>query len=69
MSAPQLSAVTKELLTRLDIVIAEAAKPGSNTNALMAEHVRTAVTPDGEPMFTEDVLKLAVVELINLKKK
>lgn len=70
MKEPTFSQTTLALLERLDKVIAEQAKPGctSTENELMMEHVRSVLTGPTdqslEPMFTEDVLKMAAIELI-----
>jgi len=62
----RLSPTTAALVARLDKVIAAIPQPGSiEENELMAAHVRCVLTPEGEPMFTEDVLKLAYVELLH----
>lgn len=65
-----LSPTTRELVARLDAVIAANPQPGSvEENALMAQHVRAALrsadgASDSEPLFTEDILKMAFTEIV-----
>lgn len=64
---PVLSPTTRDLCARLDTVIASLADPQNQQteNELMAAHVRSTLTGENEPLFTESVLKLAYVELIS----
>lgn len=62
-----LSPTTKDLLERLDTVATCLADPAAtqSENDLMAQHVRSVLNSDNEPVFTEEVLKLAYVELVH----
>jgi hypothetical protein len=65
----RLSPPIARLVACLDEVI-EATSAGECTeNEAMAAHVRCVLNDErnGEPLFTEDVLKLAFIELISLE--
>ena len=66
MSGPALSPTTRELTRRLDLVIDALDRPGCDQteNDLFAIHVRGATTQEGEPVFTDAVLKMAFLELL-----
>lgn len=66
-----LSPTTRELVKRLDIVIASLADPGNTLteNELMAEHVRSVLNGEDEPLFTEPVLKMAFTEMIYAERQ
>lgn len=75
------SPTTRDLIARLDLVIegrdnprpGDSGDPLQRENALMAQHVRSALrsggdaaTPDAEPLFNEGILKMAFVELTRM---
>lgn len=68
-NGPALSPTTRDLLARLDAVASSLADPAceQTENELMAQHVRNVLTAgDSEPLFTEELLKMAAVELMHL---
>jgi hypothetical protein len=65
-SPAPFSTSTRRLLPLIDKILAEAAaSPRPDFNALFRQHVRSVVDGDPpRPAFTEDDLKLAIVELM-----
>ena len=63
---PALSTGTRHSWSGWTTCLAALAAPNNDEtpDALWTAHVRSATTPEGEPLFNEAALKLAFVELV-----